>query len=365
MMPHIDGFNRDRGNPQETKTECRFFRNLGELVNLADGYRRDADSSRRKDGEGGCTYWFRGEEAFFPDLQPGLFRSGVEHESELYQSALGSAPERFRGLESVFDRLTLMRHYGYPVRLLDISQNILTAWFMALDAWRSVRNDIACAVRPGNPYFSGHPFPCPRISVIRVPDSRVKAAESDLVTNLGMLAKVGDEFSFGKLWHEVRQERRGFDEGAFWDSVDEMFGNWCVKPRISNTRVDMQQGALRPLRTAPRRPARRAGLGHARRAVSAPQVAGEAVQPHPPDGTGRAGRDLARGLPRPRRHGRRGGRGRKPGRAFPDGAVRPGGPAGTGDLRRHGARGLPRQPGAPCPVLGGPLPAGVGKNLVA
>lgn len=77
-----------------------------------------------------------------------------------------------------------------------------------------------------------------------MPDNRVKAAESDLVTNLGMLAKVGDEFSFGKLWHEVRQERRGFDEGAFWDSVDEMFGNWCVKPRISNTRVDMQQGAF-------------------------------------------------------------------------------------------------------------------------
>lgn len=236
MMPQIDGFNLDGGNPQETKTECRFFRNLGELVNLADEY-------RRKDGEGGCTYWFRGEESFFPDLQPGLFRSGVEHESELYQSALSSAPERFRGLESVFDRLTLMRHYGYPVRLLDISQNILTSWFMALDAWRTVRNDIAC-VHPGSPCFPGGFFPCPRISVIRVPDNRVKAAESDLVTNLGMLAKVGDAFSFGKLWHEVRQERRDFDEGAFWDSVNEMFENWCVKPRMSNTRVDMQQGAF-------------------------------------------------------------------------------------------------------------------------
>lgn len=243
MMPQIDGFSPDGGSPRDTKPECRFFHNLGELVNLADEYRRDADSSRRKGGEGGCTYWFRGEEAFFPDLQPGLFRSGGEHESEFYQSALSSAPERFRGLESVFDRLTLMRHYGYPVRLLDISQNILTVWFMALDAWRTVRNDIAC-VHPGSPCFPGGFFPCPRISVIRVPDNRVKAAESDLVTNLGMLAKVGDEFSFGKLWHEVRQERRDFDEGAFWDSVDEMFGNWCVKPRMSNTRVDMQQGAF-------------------------------------------------------------------------------------------------------------------------
>lgn len=172
-----------------------------------------------------------------------LSRCGVRHERDFYQSALSSTPERFRGLESVFDRLTLMRHYGYPVRLLDIAQNVLTSWFMALDSWRGDRNDLFCA-QPESPSFAKRPYPCPRIAVVRVPNGRVKAAESDLVANLSMLAKVEDEFSFGKLWHEVRQERRDFDEEAFWDSADEMFENWCVLPRMSNTRVDVQQGAF-------------------------------------------------------------------------------------------------------------------------
>ena len=68
MMPQIDGFSPDGGSPRETEPECRFFLNLGELVNLADGYRRDADSSRRKDGEGVYTYWFRGEESFWDSV---------------------------------------------------------------------------------------------------------------------------------------------------------------------------------------------------------------------------------------------------------------------------------------------------------
>lgn len=197
------------------------FDSLGGLVDLAIHLQEEAKKAH-------CNLYFRGEPACYPTVQAKLYREpGLEHEQEIYQAALSSTPHVFYPLRTTFDRLTHMRHYDYGVRLLDISPNILTSWFMALDAWHASATS----------YYA-----CPRIVAIRVPYGREKSPESDLVTILSALAKVPNVFEIEKWWHEIRKELPDFREEIFWDQFDDFFQNWCVSPRLENPRVAMQQG---------------------------------------------------------------------------------------------------------------------------
>ena len=224
--------------PLQMELEASYyaFSSLTELIALALHY-------KQKEEQKDCTYFFRGEGACFQFPTASLFVPGTltECENEYYQAALSSAPDYFYSLNSTFDRLSQMRHYAFPTRILDITENILTAWFMALDSWYLGNRDKLCEY----PQIQreNEPFPCPRIVVFRVPKTRIKDAESDLVTNLSCLAKVKDEFTIGHLWHEILQERYDFHENVFWENFKQLFENWCVRPRMTNPRVRNQQGA--------------------------------------------------------------------------------------------------------------------------
>ena len=212
------------------------FSSLSELISLA-------LQLKQKEDEENCIYFFRGEGACFLEPLASLFTPGVlpKCENKYYQAALSSAPDYFYSLQTTFDRLSQMRHYSFPTRILDISENVLTAWFMALDSWVIDKRDRLCKF----PQIQSkdEAFPCPRVIVFRIPKNCVKEAESDLVTNLSCLAKVDDTFTIGHLWHEIQQERSDFHEGAFWENFKDLFTNWCVRPRMTNPRIWDQQGA--------------------------------------------------------------------------------------------------------------------------
>lgn len=220
----------------ETRATYYAFSSLSELIELALFY-------KKKEDEEDSIYFFRGEGACFKTHLASLFTPDAhpECENEYYQAALSSAPDYFYSLQTAFDRLSQMRHYAFPTRILDITENILTAWFMALDSWRLGNRDKLCE-HPQIQHANEN-FPCPRIIVFRIPRSRIKDAESDLVTNLSCLAKVKNEFTIGHLWHEIQQERHDFHENVFWDNFKQLFENWCVRPRMTNPRVRNQQGA--------------------------------------------------------------------------------------------------------------------------
>lgn len=218
------------------RVEYESFDSLGELVDLAWKY-------KQKEKEDNCLYVFRGETNCYNTIQASLFnvKDGLKKEDRFYQKALSSMPEQFRHLQTTFDRLSQMRHYEFPVRLLDVSENILTALFMALDSWQgNPTNALRCKYSNIDPQNTI--FPCPRIDVIRIPKDRIKEAESDLVTNICCLAKVKEEFSFDMLFHEIKQENLDFHEDVFWNNFQELFTNWCVYPRFTNPRIAMQQG---------------------------------------------------------------------------------------------------------------------------
>lgn len=233
ILTRLPGCTRYSPNPRVVYVA---FDSLGDLIELALDY-------KRREAKENCRYLFRGETKCFPTIQPSLFntRQKASCEHLFYQKALSSMPKQFHHLRTTFDCLTQMRHYEFPTRILDVTENILSALFMALNGWRGdARNAFQCD-HPET-YSPSDPFPCPRIDVIRVPNGCIKEAESDLVTNISCLAKTKDEFTLAMLWHEIRKEIPDFDEDVFLENFKKLFSNWCVYPRLTNPRIQMQQG---------------------------------------------------------------------------------------------------------------------------
>lgn len=76
--------------------------------------------------------WFRGQAEFGWHLVPSVFRPGAPENEELaaWLFMLRAAEYR-KDCHTQFDWLCLMRHYELPTRLLDWSENVLVALYMA------------------------------------------------------------------------------------------------------------------------------------------------------------------------------------------------------------------------------------------
>ena len=76
--------------------------------------------------------WFRGESKIYDTtLVPKVFRTNFD-ETTVY-NYLPTYVKELREIESDFDRLCYMQHYGVPTRMLDWTDNILNALYFAVN----------------------------------------------------------------------------------------------------------------------------------------------------------------------------------------------------------------------------------------
>lgn len=82
--------------------------------------------------------WFRGQQKYYYNLVPPIFRQGKDYENVLYwesnmfrEFTLLSEVQPFY-IKSTFEKLILMQHYGIPTRLLDWSENLLVGLYFTL-----------------------------------------------------------------------------------------------------------------------------------------------------------------------------------------------------------------------------------------
>ncbi len=227
----------------EIRSTAEYIECLKDLSkNGIDGYRSEK-----------TNLYYRGEPEDYGETagQPGIARGKwleENNESELFRECERRLSHEFANCKTTFEKLVLMRHYGLPTRILDVSLDSLQSLFFALylDP-KSKSDDNKDAV----------------VLVYEVPIKSVRNWHSDTVSVISNIAvcdnndldirylpdsvdeeprkEFNKDSGIGQLLHEIKAEKPYFDE---WIRKDSMESIYCVHPLLDNPRIRSQQGAF-------------------------------------------------------------------------------------------------------------------------
>lgn len=201
--------------------------------------------------------YFRGEnkDHGVNAITPSIFRSGwIENEDVIYRETQRFNDHEFITDKTAFDKLARMQHYTTPTRMLDLSEDMFSSFYFALEG----RDDNDWGV----------------LYVLEIDQDKIKYYDSDAVSILANLSKspLGCYGSAAakskyKIWQEARNYLRnangyiGNDEieskryllhdireekSYFADLIDprHLFSIYAVKPKLASQRIQSQKGAF-------------------------------------------------------------------------------------------------------------------------
>jgi len=199
--------------------------------------------------------YFRGEPKDYgiTALTPSIYRNdNLVKEHKFYREMQRFNDHEFFADKTAFDKLTRMQHYECPTRMIDISEDVLSATYFSLN--KREKNTASI------------------LYVLEIMEDKIKYYDSDAVSVVANLAKsplenpsnnekskrvvcrdglshLNDRAKYCKteleskryLLHDIKEEKPYFE-----DKIDpkHLFSLFCVKPKYSNQRIHGQKGAF-------------------------------------------------------------------------------------------------------------------------
>ncbi len=196
--------------------------------------------------------YFRGETKDRIDgaLSPSVYRSTyIEKEHIIYREMQRFNDNEFTTDKTAFDKLTRIQHYEAPTRMIDISEDLLSALYFAVENPKQDSNAIIYAIEMD--YKKIKYYDSDAVSVVsnlaKLPLENNENAKSKraLIQDLRECGDDRDSFnekeSVGFLLHEIKEEKSYFSpiiEPKHLKSI------LCVKPKYTNSRIKGQKGAM-------------------------------------------------------------------------------------------------------------------------
>lgn len=198
------------------------------------------------------SLYFRGENSDYGEmaLTPSVYRNFQEKEHHIFREMQRFNDHEFSADKTAFDKLARMQHYQAPTRILDVSEDVLSALYFALNNAEKSATRVVYALEIDRDCIKYYDSDAASVVANLAksplitqgePEKSKSALHRDANTFLFDRVAFNQQKSVNFLLHDIGEEKSYFR--AIVDPAH-LFSVFLVKPKYTNQRLLGQKGAF-------------------------------------------------------------------------------------------------------------------------